>query len=97
MARTKAIITSPPVPAAATSGDDTPIPISKIPASLRFPVLVALGLSFSSFLYTLVSPFTKGDLATVSGFRDQWWEIVGLLAWKGVELAAGWYGGYDGE
>ena len=64
---------------------------------MRFPLLVALNITLSALLYTLASPFTKGDLATVSGRRDQWWEIAGLLGWKTVELAVGWWGGYDSK
>lgn len=95
MARTK----NPPVKSQPTASPDekdaTPIPVSVVPSQLQFPLLVLLGLSFSSLLYTLVSPFTKGDLATISGFRDEWWQIGGLLAWKAVELGVGWTGGYD--
>lgn len=29
--------------------------------------------------------------------REEWWEIIGLLAWKAVELAIGWWGEYDGR
>ena len=98
MARTKQTPTStskalnkPASPQAA------PVPASKVSPQFRFPALIALSIILSSALYTAVSPFTKGDLATVSGHREQWYEITGLLAWKVAELAVGWWGGYDSE
>ena len=66
-----------------------------LPPRLRFPLLVLFSLTISSFLYSLVSPFTTGDLATVSKSRDNWWEIAGLLGWKATQLAIGWFGGFD--
>ena len=73
----------------------SPAPNSKLPPQIRFPLLVVLSLTISSSLYSLVSPFTSGDLATVSRSRDNWLEIVGFLSWKATELAIGWYGGFD--
>ena len=64
-------------------------------AQVRFPFLVFFSLTLSSLLYSLVSPFTAGDLATVSRSRDNWWEIAGLLGWKVTQLAIGWFGGFD--
>ena len=46
-------------------------------------------------LWSIISPFTAGDLATVSRSRDDWWNIVGLMVWKAALVAVGWYGGYD--
>ena len=73
----------------------SPASNSKLSTQIRFPILVVLSLTISSLLYSLVSPFTSGDLATVSRSRDNWWEIVGLLGWKVSQLAFGWYGGFD--
>ena len=73
----------------------SPAANSKLPAYARFPILVIFSLTISSFLYSLVSPFTTGDLATVSKSRDKWWEIAGLLGWKATQLGIGWYGGFD--
>ena len=73
----------------------SPAATSKLPPRVRFPLLLVLSLTISSLLYSLVSPFTSGDLATVSRSRDNWWEIAGLLGWKATELAVGWYGGFD--
>lgn len=73
----------------------SPASNSSLPPQARFPLLVVLSLSISSLLYSLVTPFTSGDLATVSRSRDNWWEIAGLLGWKATQLAVGWYGGFD--
>ena len=73
----------------------SPAPNSFLPPRLRFPLLVLSSLTLSSLLYSLVSPFTAGDLATVSKSRDNWWEIAGFLGWKATQLAIGWFGGFD--
>ncbi|KAL9101849.1 MAG: hypothetical protein Q9163_002933 [Psora crenata] len=70
-------------------------PAPNVPAPLHFPLLAAMNMVISSFLYASVSPYTSGDLSTVSAHRDQWWEVAGLLAWRAAELAVGWWGGYD--
>lgn len=70
---------------------------SKIPNVLRFPTLVLASMALSSLLYSVNSQFGTGDLATVMKRRDEWWEIGGLLAWKSMELAIGWWGEYDGN
>lgn len=98
MARNKAVPKRvEPEPAEQEITFQAPIPTSVIPELLRFPLLVALNITFSALLYTLAAPITKGDLATVSGHRDEWWEIAGLLGWKAAELATGWWRGYDSE
>lgn len=68
-----------------------------MPAELRFPLLVVFTFGLSSFLYTLASPYTRGDLSTVSGYRDAWWEVAGLLGWRVAELGVGWWAGFDSE
>ena len=70
---------------------------SKIPAPLRFPLLVLISLTSSSGLYSLASAFTAGDLSSVSKRLDDWGVIIGLLGWKAAQLAVGWWGDYDGE
>ena len=72
-------------------------PASQIPAPLKFPLIVALSMATSSFLYASASPYTSGDLSTVSASRDQWWEVAGLLGWRAAELAVGWWGGFDSQ
>ena len=74
-----------------------PVPRSPLPAQLRFPLLVVLTMTFSSLLYSVVSTYTSGDLATVSRSRDEWWEVAGLLGWKTTQLGVGWYAKYDSK
>ncbi|KAI4236115.1 MAG: hypothetical protein L6R40_006240 [Gallowayella cf. fulva] len=85
---------------AETSPKAIPIPPlkqpSKIPNILRFPTLVITSMIVSMAMYSFTSQFGAGDLATVNKRRDEWWEIVGLLAWKATELGIGWWGEYDG-
>ena len=73
----------------------SPAPNSKLPAQLRFPLLVLMTWTLFGILWSTISPFTAGDLATVSRSRDDWWNIVGLMVWKAALVAVGWYGGYD--
>jgi len=97
MARTKRSASKSATPSEppATLPAASPAPSSGFPAQLRFPVLVILSMTLSSVLYSVASPFTSGDLATVSRSHDEWWEVAGLLGWKAAQLAVGWYGGYD--
>jgi len=74
-----------------------PSSTSKIPNTLRFPLLVLISLTSSSVLYSLSSAITAGDLSSVSKSLNDWWEITGLLGWKTAQLAVGWWGGYDGQ
>lgn len=66
-----------------------------IPTAFQFPALTFLSMSLSSLLYATVSPYTSGDLSTVSAHRDAWVEVGGLLAWRAIELAASWYEDFD--
>lgn len=68
---------------------------SKIPEFLLFPTLVALSLTISSALYSVASVFTIGDLSSVSRSLDDWWGVAGLIGWRIVVLAFGWWGEYD--
>ena len=64
---------------------------------IRFPALVAASMVVSYFLYTLTSPFTSGDLSTVSAHRDKSHEVLFFLAWRAAELGIGWYANYDSK
>lgn len=70
-------------------------PSSKIPETFRFPLVVIFSLALSSVLYSVQSNFTAGDLSSVSRSHDDWWTVIGLIAWKTAELAVGWWEGYD--
>ena len=66
------------------------------PSAIRFPVLVLISLVISSAGFSALSPFLAGDLSSVSGRVEEWWQIVGVIGWKATELAVGWWGEYDG-
>jgi hypothetical protein len=70
---------------------------SKLPSSLRFPLVVISNLALSAFFYAISSEFAAGDLSSVSRSINEWWEIGGLLLAKTAELAVGWWGQYDGR
>lgn len=55
---------------------------SKLPAPLRFPLLVILSLSLSSLLYSFAAEYTAGELASVSRSLNEWWEVGALVGWK---------------
>lgn len=74
-----------------------PLPASKLPAPLRFPLLVILSLSSSFFLYTFFSGFMGNELAAVSRTVNENWQVASLLGWKILELGIGWYGNFDGK
>jgi len=69
---------------------------SKLPAPLRFPLLVLLSLTLSSLLYSFTAQYTAGDLASVSRSLSKWWEVAALVGWRIFELGLGWFGNYDG-
>ncbi|KAH6668035.1 hypothetical protein B0J14DRAFT_177000 [Halenospora varia] len=77
---------------------EAPLPASKLPLFLRFPLLVVLNLSISSLLYSLSAVYlgSENDLAEVSRKLDSWSDVASLVGWKTFELALGWYGDYDG-
>ncbi|KAH8664983.1 hypothetical protein BGZ60DRAFT_378917 [Tricladium varicosporioides] len=79
-------------------GDKAPLPPSKLPPALRFPLVVVLSLSISSLLYSLSAVYlgSENDLAKVSRKLDNWSDVASLVGWKMFELTLGWYGNYDG-
>ena len=68
--------------AIAVQRGDAPIQASKLPAFLRFPLLVLLSLTISTLLYSFVAEYTEGDLARVSRSLDQWHEVGVLVGWR---------------
>ncbi|KAJ5692794.1 hypothetical protein N7462_002217 [Penicillium macrosclerotiorum] len=69
--------------------------LARIPSPARF-LLVALGsLVVSSVLFTLTASLTRGDLGLVSKHLEEWWEVGGLIAWRGVEVGLAWVLGFD--
>ncbi|EKD13080.1 uncharacterized protein L3040_007163 [Drepanopeziza brunnea f. sp. 'multigermtubi'] len=75
---------------------DAYIRSSKIPAVLRFPLVVVLSLMLSSLLYSFTPDYMKADLGRVSRSRQEWWEVWALVLFRTFELALGWFGNYDG-
>ncbi|TVY86945.1 hypothetical protein LAWI1_G006314, partial [Lachnellula willkommii] len=75
---------------------EAPVRTSTLPPFVRFPLVVLLSFTLSSFLYSLSAPYTGLELAAVSRRLERWDEVVGLVGWRGIELALGWWGGYDG-
>jgi hypothetical protein len=61
---------------------DAPIPSSKIPPALRFPLVTLLSLVISSLLYSFTASFVANDLASVSRSLDQWWEVGALVGFR---------------
>lgn len=83
-------VAHPPAPAIELA------PGPKSPSLLRFPLVATLSLAISLGLRALSSPFSAGDLSSVSSQRDDWIQISGFMAWRLVGLAAAWFGGHDG-
>ena len=73
----------------------SPIPDSKLPSFIRFPLVVITSLSLSSLVYTLAGQYFASDLGKPSRSLTDPLEIAALLAFRAVELSIGWYGDYD--
>ncbi|KZF22224.1 hypothetical protein L228DRAFT_148793 [Xylona heveae TC161] len=71
-------------------------PVSKLPTYLRFPLLVLLNLTLSTLLYSLAADHIAGELAGVSRSVNKWGEVIGLIAWRSIELGCGWFFNFDG-
>ncbi|OOQ87923.1 hypothetical protein PEBR_15196 [Penicillium brasilianum] len=70
--------------------------LARIPSPARFFLVVFGSLILSSVLFTSIAGFTQGDLGLVSKHLEEWWEVGGLIAWRGVEVALAWLLGFDG-
>jgi hypothetical protein len=64
---------------------------------LRFPLLLLINFFLSTALYGVASAYLPYELGTVSKTADEPWEIVGLLAWKAIELGAAYREEFDGQ
>lgn len=51
----------------------------------------------SSGLFTITSRIHLDELRTVGKPLNSWLEVVGLLAWRAVEVGLTWSLGYDGK
>jgi hypothetical protein len=74
---------------------DAPIPPSRLPKGLRFPLVLVLSMAISGLLYSFAADYVASDLGKVSRRLDQWWEVGAVVAWRTAELAIGWAAGYD--
>ncbi|OAX83278.1 hypothetical protein ACJ72_02371 [Emergomyces africanus] len=61
----------------------------------RYTGLVTSSLALSTVLFSLSTQITQGDLAWTSRHFNFWWQILGLLVWRTVELTVTWLLGYD--
>jgi hypothetical protein len=60
----------------------SPLQRSTLPSILQFPLVLLLSLTLSSLLYTFISDYTSGDLASVSRTLEAWWEVGALVGWR---------------
>lgn len=68
-----------------------------MPAVFRFGICVLSSLMISSLLYKLTASITVDDFAHVSKSLQEPWEIVGLIAWRAVEIGLVWIMTFDCE
>jgi len=54
-------------------------------------------LFLSSLLYSPTLGIMMWDLSFVSKHLDEWWQVAGLVAWKGLELGLAWLLKFDGR
>ncbi|KAH7170300.1 hypothetical protein EDB81DRAFT_752833 [Dactylonectria macrodidyma] len=76
-------------------GRPSPARRSALPVAVQFPLVTVLSFSMASLGYSLLGEVTKGELAAVSRSQDTWEEVGLLAAWRGIELALGWFGKLD--
>jgi hypothetical protein len=70
---------------------------SKLPSKLQFPLVALLSFSTSYVLLSITGVLTRYELAGVSRRINDGWQIAAFPAWRTVELAVGWFAGYDGK
>ncbi|KAF2102166.1 hypothetical protein NA57DRAFT_73599 [Rhizodiscina lignyota] len=78
-----------------TNAGKPPIPASRLPALLRFPLLAFISLSIHTFLYEFVAPLSNYELSKVSRTLTEPWQPAAFLGFKILELAVGWYLKFD--
>lgn len=75
--------------------DNPPIPSSRLPVFLGFPLLAVMSLSLHTFLYEFVAPLSNYELSSVSRTLTEAWQPAAFLGWKILELAVGWWMRFD--
>jgi hypothetical protein len=71
--------------------------VSRLPAAVRFPLVVIVAFGLSATLHSLSADYTGPDLAAVSRNLTETWQIGAMVAWKLAELSIAWYACYDCE
>ncbi|KAN0070075.1 hypothetical protein V8E54_011656 [Elaphomyces granulatus] len=69
----------------------------KLSSAARFGLLLLGSLFLSSLLYSPTLGIMMWDLSFVSKHLDEWWQVAGLVAWKGLELGLAWLLKFDGR
>ena len=69
--------------------------IARISAPIRYIFLLLTSLGLSSGLFSLTSEVTLDKLLPLNKDLEEW-EVAGLVAWKGIELALAWTIGLNG-
>ncbi|KAJ5625812.1 hypothetical protein N7510_002121 [Penicillium lagena] len=69
--------------------------VNDMPAASRFGLCVLSSLIISSVLYKLTASITVDDFARVSKNPEKPWEILGLIAWRIVEIGLVWIMMFD--
>jgi hypothetical protein len=75
--------------------DQPPIPSSRLPAALGFPLLAIISLSLHTVLYEFLAPLSDYELSRVSRTLTEGWQPAAFLGWKILELAVGWTMRFD--
>ena len=70
-------------------------PATKLPAAIRFPLVVLISLSLSTLFYSLTADWIGVELAAISRTVEDEWQVGTVVAWKLAELSIAWYAGYD--
>ena len=69
----------------------------RIPAVLTFPLVVVMAASVLVLANTVLVEFTGPKLFPVSRSLREDWQTGVVTGWKVLELAVGWFAGFDGE
>ncbi|ORY01170.1 hypothetical protein BCR34DRAFT_575038 [Clohesyomyces aquaticus] len=72
-----------------------PLRASRLPSSLRFPIVVVLSFSIRSMLLSTAANFLGEELGNISRREDDPYRVGGFLAYKVLVLWAGWHLNYD--
>lgn len=68
---------------------------SRLPASLQFPLVLILSVSFSALGYSTLNQWTGAGLSAISRPVEARGEVALLSTWRICELALAWYGNLD--